>query len=79
VRIQLLCDAKTGRVLAAIPAGAEIVGDDGPDSVVLVPREGEVRHEIELTADQASIDPVDLFVTHRVKKGELVVHKAKAR
>jgi len=72
VRLQVLLDKKSGRVFAAGPVSGEALGEDAPQKFRLIPGDGEVREEIELTYEQALMPPPELFATHVVRKGHLV-------
>lgn len=74
-RVELVCDAHTGHVLAARAVDVQAIGDDAPDRVRLEAAENEVCAVIEITAEQALVGLPELFATHRLRNGRLVPKK----
>ena len=74
-RLEVVYDAKSGHVVAARSLDIQVIGKDAPSSVSFYPGENQVKKAVDISAEQAAVDFPNLFATHKIQNGRLVLKK----
>lgn len=73
-RVCVLCD-RSGKILAAHPVDLRTSGEDGPTGLRMAATDGQTMEVVTIPQALTKMSPHELFRTHLVRNGKLVLRK----